>query len=233
MQRIPEVVVNLKLYEETSRGRAVELARAAEKLSSETEVLIGLAPNPLDLWKVVEEVDIPVFTQHVDAVPVGAHTGHLSPYLLKEYGVAGSILNHSERRIGLNEISWTIGVLSEQGLVSIVCAVSPREALAAASLGPTSVALEPPELIGTGISVSRAKPDAITRAVSLVRNAHPSVKILCGAGITDSGDVERALELGADGVLLASAVARHMSPERKLRELVEGVVKARRPRSGP
>ncbi|RLG40154.1 MAG: triose-phosphate isomerase, partial [Thermoproteota archaeon] len=107
---------------------------------------------------------------------------------------------------------------------SIICAATPKETFSYAQLRPTSVAMEPPELIGTGISVSKTKPEAITETVNLVRSTVPDVKILCGAGITTGEDVSRAIELGTDGVLLASAVAKHPNPIKKLRELAYGVL---------
>lgn len=229
MREIPRILVNLKLYEGAVGERALRVARAAKELHRETGVLIGMVPNPLDASKIAEEVEIPVFLQHVDAVPMGSHTGHLSPQLLKEYGLAGSIVNHSEMRMKLSDISWVVGALREEELLSVVCATSPEEALAVASLRPSAVAFEPPELIGTGISVSKAKPDAIVDTVSMVRSAVPTVKVLCGAGITDGEDVARALELGTHGVLLSSAVAKHPDPRKKLQELVRGVLKAKTP----
>ena len=56
------------------------------------------------------------------------------------------------------------------------------------------------------IPVSKAKPEVVTRAVSLVRNRYSSIPVLCGAGISKGEDVVAALRLGAQGVLLASGV---------------------------
>ena len=223
-RNFPRIVVNLKLYEESVGKRALEIGKAAESIWKETGVLIGVAPNTLDAVILAEELEIPVFVQHVDAVPFGAFTGHISPLQLKRYGIAGSLINHSEKRLKIEDIAWINQRLSEEGLISIICAATPKETLSYAQLRPTSVAMEPPELIGTGISVSKTKPEAITETVNLVRSTVPDVKILCGAGITTGEDVSRAIELGTDGVLLASAVAKHPNPIKKLRELAYGVL---------
>ncbi len=222
----PRIIVNLKLYRESIGERAVEIGRAAEFAWREKGVLIGVAPCFLDAANLATKLEIPVLIQHVDPVPYGAYTGHLSPLLLRNYGIAGSIINHSEKRLRLSDIAWINQELLKEGLISLICASTPKESLAVALLEPTSVAVEPPELIGTGISVSKAKPEVVARTVELIRSHAPRVKVLCGAGITTGEDVKRAIELGTDGVLVASAVAKHPNPKKKLIELSEGILRA-------
>jgi len=218
----PVIIVNLKLYAESAGQKAVEIAKQAQEVQRETGVTFGIAPSMLDAWVVAQAVEIPVYAQHVDPVEPGAWTGHVSPKLLKEYGLAGSLVNHSEKRLKLADISKVVSALKEEGLTSIVCAGNPRETLAVAALEPKAVAFEPPELIGTGISVSKARPEAVTETVELVRSHHPGVTVICGAGVSTGEDVKRALELGVDGVLLASAVAKSPNPKKKMEELAAG-----------
>jgi triosephosphate isomerase len=77
-----------------------------------------------------------------------------------------------------------------------------------ASLGTEYLAVEPPELIGSGMAVSKARPALVTRSVRAARSAGYPGRVLCGAGIVDGGDVRRAIELGADGVLVSSSVVK-------------------------
>lgn len=225
-EKFPKILVNLKIYEQSVGERALEIGRAAESVWKDKGVIIGIAPSALDAVILSKELEIPVFSQHVDPVPYGAFTGHTTPLQLRQYGIVGSLINHSEKRLRLSEIAWINKELLKEGLISIICAATPRESLSIAMLGPTSVAMEPPELIGTGISVSKAKPETITETVELVRSHAPRVKILCGAGISTGEDVKKAIELGTDGVLLSSAVAKHPDPKKKLTELAEGFLKA-------
>ena len=90
----------------------------------------------------------------------------------------------------------------------------------AAALGPEYVAIEPPELIGSGISVSKANPDIIRKSVAAVRAVNPKVKVLTGAGIQSGECVKIAVDLGTDGVLLASSVVKAKDPGAVMRELV-------------
>ncbi len=220
---VPRIFVNMKAYLEASGDRALSLARAAEKVSSETGVLVGVIPNFLSAPIVAREVDIPVLVQHVDPVEPGAHTGSISPRLLRHYGISGALLNHSERRVRLDHIASCVRMLSEEGLISVVCCTDPFEAGAVASLNPSAVAVEPPDLIGTGISVSKARPEVVTEAVRAVRRHSGSALPICGAGITTGEDVRRAIELGSYGVLVASAIVKASDPEKKIREMASSV----------
>ena len=59
-------------------------------------------------------------------------------------------------------------------------------------MNPTFIAIEPPELIGTGRAISTEKPGLITNAVQAVKSAKNSTKLLCGAGIVSGQDVSKA-----------------------------------------
>ena len=218
---LPQILVNLKLYREAMGENAVKICRSAEQVYKETGVLIGLAPNTLDAVSVARNTDIPIYLQHLDPVEFGAHTGSLTAMMIKDYGLSGSLINHSERKVPLYHLSKVIGDLKSLGLASVACAQTPVEALAVAALKPSAVAVEPPELIGTGISVSKAKPEVISSSVKPIGRFFPEVKVFCGAGITTGEDVRKAVELGAKGILVASAVAKSNDPKRKLMELAE------------
>jgi triosephosphate isomerase len=89
-------------------------------------------------------------------------------------------------------------------------------------LNPDIVAVEPPELIGSGRSVSKTKPEVVTSTVKLIRDINENVIILCGAGITTGEDARAAIRLGTDGVLLASAFTKAADPAKVLSELASG-----------
>jgi triosephosphate isomerase len=67
-------------------------------------------------------------------------------------------------------------------------------------------------LIGTGVPVSKAKPEVVSGTVDLVRRVNLDVTILCGAGITRGEDVSAALKLGTRGVLVASGIVKAKDP---------------------
>jgi triosephosphate isomerase len=215
------IIVNFKTYSEATGKKAVELAKKAEKASNESSVLIGVAPQFADIATIAKAVCIPVLAQHIDPIKPGSYTGHVLAESVKEAGAVGTLINHSERQLKLSDINEVIGIARKNGLLSVVCANNPNISAAVATLKPDIIAIEPPELIGTGIPVSKAKPEVVTDTIKLVRKVNPTVTILCGAGISRGDDVAVALKLGTQGVLVASGIVKAKDQYRVLREFAK------------
>ena len=216
----PLILVNLKTYKEGTGNRAHQIATAAQLVARESGVTIGIAPGYIDLHPLCHHFAIPVYAQHVDGYEPGAHTGHITADALKAAGAAGSLVNHSERRLTLAEIESSVRALQTYTMSAVICSNNEVTSAGAAALGPEYVAIEPPELIGSGVSVSKANPDIIKRSVAAVHAVNPKVKVLTGAGIQTGECVKIAVDLGTDGVLLASSVVKATDPAAVLRDLV-------------
>ncbi len=208
-------VINCKNYPQATGKKLLALVRAAESASARYGTRIAVAP-PTHLISSVKSSRISVLAQHVDDSDMGGTTGYIVPELLKSSGVSGAIINHSEHRISFAKIGHTIRRLRRLGMTSIACSRNVPETARIASLNPDYVAIEPPSLIGSGISISQARPDLITRAAGAVRGRR--TKLLCGAGIMTGSDVSRALELGSQGILVASGIVKSASPRRTISE---------------
>jgi triosephosphate isomerase len=226
VKKLPEpmIIVNFKTYLESTGPRAVELAEKAQKVYDETHVCTAVAPQFADITNVAKAVDIAVFAQHVDPIKPGSSTGHVLVDSVKEAGATGTLINHSERQLRLSDIDETIRLAREKGLVTCVCANNPSISAAVAALQPDIIAIEPPELIGTGIPVSKAKPGVVSDTVKQVRTVNSSVTILCGAGIGHGEDVRAALKLGTQGVLVASGIVKAKDPYSIIREFAEASI---------
>ncbi|BDR92804.1 triose-phosphate isomerase [Vulcanisaeta souniana] len=221
--KIPILIINMKVYPEVLGRRALELAKVTEAVSRELGMSIAVAPPTTELRLVAENVEIPVYAQGADPVEPGARTGHVPLEFIKETGASGVILNHSENRLLLNDLGWLVNRAKNLGLETLVCAPDPYTSAAAAALEPTAVAVEPPELIGTGKAVSREKPDVIVKTVELVKRVNPSIPVITGAGIESYEDVKRAVELGTQGVLVASAIVKARDWRQKIMELAKAL----------
>lgn len=221
--KIPRIIVNFKTYFEATGPRAIELSKKAEKISSETNVCIAIAPQFADIAAVSEAINIPVFAQHIDPIKAGSHTGHVLAESVKASGALGTLINHSERQLKLSDISDAVEIARKNNLISVVCAKNPTISAAVATLKPDVIAIEPPELIGTGIPVSKAKPEVITNTIKFVRKVNDRVTVLCGAGISTGKDVTAALMLGSNGVLVASGFVKAKNPYRILREFAKAI----------
>ncbi len=222
----PFILVNFKTYPEATGKEAVKLAKIAERISLGTEVCVGVAPQFVDIESVANAVSVSVFAQHIDPIEPGSFTGHILPESIREVGADGTLINHSERRLELAEIDAAITRARESNLLSVVCANNASVSAAAATLKPNMIAIEPPELIGTGVPVSKAKPEVVSATVDFVKLVNPNVVVLCGAGITRGEDVAAALRLGTDGVLVASGVVKAKDPYKVLLEFAESMTKA-------
>jgi len=209
------ILVNLKAY--PCDGAAV--ASAAREVHTPANVEIGVAPQTAQL-RTVAETGVETWAQHVAPIEHGSHTGSTLAEAVADAGAAGTLLNHSEQRLTLADIDGAIGAARRSDLDVVACANTPDQVAAVAALGPDAVAIEPPELIGTGTPVSQADPDIIRDAVEAAEAVDPDVDVYCGAGISTGDDVEAARDLGAEGVLLASGVAKADDPAAALEELV-------------
>lgn len=221
--RTPVIILNFKAYRESSGERGLALAKMCEEVAKETGKSIVIAPQQIDLALMVKEADIPVLAQHVDPIGEGSFTGHISPSAVKEIGAAGTLINHSERQLPPEMIEMTVQKSKEVGLETVVCANDVEMSKVAASFGPDHVAVEPPELIGGDISVTSARPEVVSGTVEKVKEVNPNVIVLCGAGVKNGEDVKKAIELGTEGVLLASGVVKAADPKAALLDLSGGM----------
>ena len=218
----PVFLLNLKAYPGHLGNDAVRTARLLEELGHVAGVVVAIAPPVPDLGRVAEHVSIPVLAQHVDPGGAGARTGFAPIEAIAAAGARGSLLNHSEHPMSDPDIAATVAGLEARGLIAVVCAADVMVARRLASTRPPYLAVEPPELIGGDRAVSTARPEVVSGTVQAVREVSPQTLVLCGAGVHDRRDVARALELGAEGVLVASAVTRPPDTAGAIRELLAG-----------
>jgi triosephosphate isomerase (TIM) len=184
---------------------------------------VVIAPPYVSLATAVESGSCRVFAQNVHWADEGAYTGEVSPSMLRELGVAGAIVGHSERRQYFGETDETVArrtvAALEAGLRVIACVGESEEERESGqtelvlrlqveairdSVGEHDalvVAYEPVWAIGTG---KTATPE-------LAQEAHAFVKSLLDRPVLYGGSLkpENAAELLAqpdvDGALVGGA----------------------------
>jgi len=218
----PLIALNLKAYAESSGEKGLKLCETAAMVSMVSGVRVIVCPDATLLREAVK-IGCEVFAQEVSGFEAGAYTGWTTAEQIREAGALGSLINHSEHRMGFDLVEQAIRRLKANKLESMVCAQDEDEASKMAHLQPTYAAVEPPELIGSGRSVSTAKPAVVTNAIKLIRDQNPDVGVICGAGVSTPADVKKAFELGVDGVLLASAYVKARDPKKLLEEMAAQV----------
>jgi len=213
----PLIVVNFKTY-------STALAEHAETLGKfmadvETNARMVAVTSAFDLHSVSAISGLEVWAQHLDPVGQGSHTGWLEPQTAIARGASGTIINHAEHKVSIDHVRDLMAMLPD-GFPICACAADVAEARALADLGPTFIAVEPPELIGGDISVTTADPAIVSDTVAAVKEVNPNVRVLCGAGVKNGQDVATAISLGAEGVLLASGVTKANDIPAVLKDLV-------------
>ncbi len=219
----PVIVLNVKTYGQAIGKDVIQIAKIMEEVGKETDVSMAIAVQATDIYRVKNEVSIPVWAEHIDPITPGSHTGWMLPEAVKEAGAVGTLINHSEHRLTLANIDACLTRAEEIGLDNIICTNNVATSKAAAALNPQFVAVEPPELIGGDISVTAADPDIVRNSVEAVKDVNDSVKVLCGAGVKNGNDVFKALELGSAGVLLASGIVKANNKKEVIQDLASGI----------
>ena len=203
---------------------ALKLAKAADRISKKYGITIIFDPQYVDIPLIAKETEnLYVFAQHMDSLEIGRGIGTILPEALKEAGAKGTLLNHAEHRITLSEIAKTIKRADEVGLITVVCADSPKEAAAIANFGPNVILAEPPELIGTGKSVGSVQKDFISQTISLVKKINPEIIICNSAGIRSGEDVKEVIRLGAEATGCTSGILKATDPIEKTEEMVKAL----------
>lgn len=213
--------INFKTYKESSGASSVTLANSAFDLSKEFGVPMIVCPNLTDMKDIARIYGGGTWAQHCDFDERGRATGWLPPELLKEIGVTGVVLNHSEHKLPFENLKKIVERVRNLDLKVLVFADSLEESVAVSALTPDWIGYEPPELVASkDTSVARSKPEVIEKVVKAV----PNVPILVGAGVKSQEDVRVSLKLGARGIGVASGVV--LAPDQKsaIRDLLMGFI---------
>ncbi len=222
--------VNFKTFEEGTGRKALALAKLLATFhndSRETEIIPVV--QAIDLKEIAASVSMKVFCQHVDPVSFGSNTGKILPEAVKGAGAFGTVLNHAENKRDNSFIQKAVERCKIAGLKTMLCAETIERAKELAAFSPDFIAVEPPELIGGNVSVSTARPELISDSVKAIKKADKKIIAITGAGVKNSEDVRKAVELGCSGVFVASGIVSARDKELVVRELLSGFPAQNRP----
>jgi triosephosphate isomerase len=216
-----KLIINCKTYDEAFDNGFENIENACLELlplAKEKKVELILCPNILDSGK-PKQKGLVYYAQHVDAFLPGSHTGHILPSHLERLGFSGVLISHSEDFEQVDDIISKVDFLKQHSsLLTCVCARNDVTAKQIASCTPDMIAVEPKELIGGDISVTTANPSLISTSL----NAISPLPLLVGAGVKNKDDVQKAVELGAKGILVASGVVKAKDVFLAIKDLLEG-----------
>ncbi|HLD58413.1 MAG TPA: triose-phosphate isomerase [archaeon] len=225
--KTPVVFINFKTYEEATGRNALALAKKASLVSKKTKKTIVLVVQAADIRLVSEKTKMHIFAQHIDAIEQGAYTGWTSPAAVKEAGAIGTVLNHAEHKLDNSVLEKSIALAKKNSLLVMACAenLERAEQIAGFESKPDFIAIEPPELISGNVSVSTARPGLVSDSAEAIKKIAPEIKAITGAGIKNSFDVSKAIELGTLGVFVASGIVKAPNQQKAILEIVSGLKK--------
>lgn len=216
------IFLNFKTYESGTGDTALAMSAIVEEVSHLSGIKIIPVVQIADIREVVSNVSVEVWSQKVDPVTFGAHTGSILPESVLEDGARGTFLNHSENRFSdFETLNKAHDRAREVGLKTLIFAKDIDELKKVVTLKPDYISYEPPALIGSkDKSVATAEPEIITQAVEISKKEN--VPLIVGAGVHSAEDVRICIELGAVGIAVASDVMLSDNPKQELLDLVEG-----------
>ena len=219
-------------------AESVALARElAAKLAGCTEKVM-IAPAFTALSAVAEAIKgsrLVLGAQNMGPEAQGAHTGEVSPLMLKDLGVKAVIVGHSERRHSYGEndelINRKLLLALEHGLDPILCVgetLAERESgrleavvgtqvreglkgVQAASLPAVTIAYEPVWAIGTGKTATPEDADAVHAFIRTVlaglygADAAKAMVIQYGGSVKPDNVAELMAKPNIDGALVGGA----------------------------
>jgi triosephosphate isomerase (TIM) len=184
---------------------------------------IVVCPAPVSLAATIQglgdDSEVRVYAQNVHWELEGAFTGEVSPPMVLELGVAGTLVGHSERRQHFGETDETVRLRAEAALeagLSVIACVGETEAEREA--GATEevlarqveampsherlvIAYEPVWAIGTGRT---ATPDTAQDAHAFVKSLHPT-RVLYGGSVNPTNAATLLSQPDVDGALVGGA----------------------------
>jgi triosephosphate isomerase len=168
---------------------------------------------------ILADTDIGVFAQNVHWAHDGAYTGEISTSMLRELGVYGAIVGHSERRQYFGETDETVAqrvrAALDAGLDVIACVgetedereAGETEAVLARQLSVLEVddklvlAYEPVWAIGTG---KTATPELAQEAHAFIKSLR-DLPVLYGGSVKPENAAELCAQPDVDGALVGGA----------------------------
>ena len=204
---------NWKMFKGPAEARAF-----CERFTPPPGVDVVLCPAFVSLTAVVES-GLPAYAQNVHWADEGAFTGEVSAPMLRELGVAGALVGHSERRQHFGETDETVRLRAEHaleaGLRVIACVgelegerergetedVLRRQVSALPRHERLVVAYEPVWAIGTG---KTATPATAQEAHAFVKSLL-DVPVLYGGSVKPENAAELLAQPDVDGALVGGA----------------------------
>ncbi|HJO14532.1 MAG TPA: triose-phosphate isomerase [Candidatus Pacearchaeota archaeon] len=164
----------------------------------------------------IPTVNLSEVARNTDLIVISQNLNDITPQALKKTGAQGTLLNHSDHPLELDEIKRLTKECNKLKLKVIVCVKNFDNMNEIIKFKPWGIAYEDPKFIGTKNAITNY-PTNLLKFMKYFKDSKSTP--LCGAGINKTEDVENALKLGFRGVLVSSAVMNSKNPKVLLKKL--------------
>src|SRR3989344_9315630 len=115
------IAINFKNYK---KGEGVlNLARKINNILGKAIVAVPTS----EIKEISKKTNLEVYAQHIDFQSGNKNTGFILPESIKSDGAKGTLINHSEHKLSINEIKKTIERCKKLKLKTIVFAKNKEE----------------------------------------------------------------------------------------------------------
>jgi triosephosphate isomerase len=212
----PLIILNFKINPEVFGEKGMQIAKIAEKISENLGITIVLCPPIVYLAKCAEIFNIPVFSQRVDNIKNGNITGKVSVDMLTESGASGSLINHTDNLMNLDNLETVIRLSRTLRLFTTVCTSNEAISAAVTKLDPNAIAFESNEFNKTDRSEAKFNKEFIENHVKRIRMENPRITPIYATDVYPQNNLKKAIELGIEGILIESTLIKAKDPYESL-----------------
>ncbi len=233
--RRPIIAGNWKMNKTKSEAIAFVNELKGKELDKSVETIICANITALEELKKLEQESMYIIAQNFNDHESGAYTGETSLDMLKDIGISGSLIGHSERRSYYNEtdevVNTKVKLANEHGFEAIVCVgelleereagkqndvvkeqvVKAFEGIDVASMKNFVIAYEPVWAIGTGKTASSQDAEDMAAFIrNVIKDLYgddtaSKIRILYGGSVKEANVKDIMAMENIDGALVGGA----------------------------
>ncbi len=233
--RIPIIAGNWKMNKTKTEAIQFMNELKAKELDKSVETIICANVTALEELKKLEEDKMYVIAQNFNDHESGAFTGEVSLEMLRDIGISGSLIGHSERRSYYNEtdevVNTKVKLADKHHFEAIVCVgelleereagrqndvvknqvVKAFEGISEASMKKFVIAYEPVWAIGTGKTASSQDAEDMAAFIRNVikdlygEDVASKIRILYGGSVKEANVKDIMSMANIDGALVGGA----------------------------
>ena len=198
---ILHLIINFKSHHLVKGSNCLQLAQEIEHISQEHSFPIAICPPIHCLSSVVNEINLPVFSQSVDPLIRGDNVAKIPIETLVDLGATGVLLS-DDIVIPFKDTEFILRTARTLKLLTLFISTNVAISAAVSKLDPHGIVFSPPDYNRNGTTVSTSTSDIIENHIRRIKIENSRIFPICGSGVNNSADVKKSVELGSHGIML-------------------------------